>query len=121
MAFMKVINVWVRLLGWSPVGKKVLLKIDDAFEEALKGRNFVGQITALNRDGTAVIELEMPLILKDGTLECVVAVPRHQHYDFYHIYWGLIAVNLVKPMRKNVSTEEQTETRIAIASLTIIR
>jgi hypothetical protein len=117
MAFMRVVNAWVRLLGWSPVGKKVFLRIDDAFEEALKGRNFSGRLTALNQDGTAVIELEMPLVLKDETIKCVIAVPRHQGYDFYYLYWGLIAVDLAKPNRMNVSTDEQAGTRIAIASL----
>ncbi|MEW6220115.1 MAG: hypothetical protein AB1634_11370 [Thermodesulfobacteriota bacterium] len=121
MAFIKVFNALIRLTGWSPLGKQVLLRIDDAFERTLNGLKLAGRLTNLNQDGSAVIELERPFPLRDEFVTHVQAVPRHHGYDFYYLYWGLIAVELTNPNSMNVSTKEPTEGRIAIASLRIIK
>jgi hypothetical protein len=109
MVLMRVFNAIVRLIGGSPVGKPVLLRIDDASEATLNSHQFAGRLVALNQDGTAVIELETPLVLGDGTIDRVVAVPRHQGYGFDRLSWGFITVNLLG----------QTGNPFAIASLKV--
>jgi hypothetical protein len=44
MVLLKVLTALARLIGWSPVGKSVLLKIDDASETMLNKRQFAERL-----------------------------------------------------------------------------
>lgn len=121
MVLAKIFNTLARLIGWSPVGKPVLLRIDDASEATLKNRQFAGKLVILYQDGTAMIEPETPIALKDGTIAHVLAVPRHQGYNFYYLCWGFIAVYLINPNVVHGAANEQTGARFAVASLKIAK
>jgi hypothetical protein len=121
MAFMTVLNALARVIGWSPIGKPVLLIIDDSSEQVLNGCQFGGKLAALNRDGTALIELEMPLYIEGKYTSRVLAVPRHQGYGFDYLCWGFIAVNLANPDEVYGSTTQKVDNWFAVASMKIIK
>lgn len=121
MALVKIFNVLASVIGWSPVGKAVLLRIDDTSEPTLNGRQFTGRLVSLNQDGTGVIELEELLILKGNAVRRVLAVPRHQGYDFFYLCWGFIAVNLFALDGVYGLGPAQTESWFAIGSLKVVK
>jgi hypothetical protein len=121
MALTKVLNVLTSLIGWSPVGKTVLVTIDDASDPTLNGRQFVGKLVTLNNDGTAVIEPDTLFTLRGNIIRHMLAVPRHEGYDFFYLRWGFIAVNLFACDGVYRLGTTQTESWFGIASLKIIK
>lgn len=118
MAIMKILSTLVRFSGWTPVGKSVLIKIDDAAETKLNNQKFVGKVAALSDNGTALIELDSPINIAGESRDFVNAIPRHTGYDFYHLCFGFIAVNLVN-LQGNMVNNGQMRACFAIASMKI--
>ena len=115
---MKILSSLARLFGWTPVGKAVLVAIDDTDEQSLRGLRLTGKIVALSIDGTALIELDFPTGHLEQYPRCVYAVPRHVGYDFYRLYFGLIAVDLVRQPSDGVESGDKPS-HFAIASMKI--
>jgi len=121
MALGKILSTLARLFGWSPIGKSVLLSIDDSLDTTLNNCLFYGNLVTVNQDGTAIIELEIPLALKESTMSRVLTIPRHQYCNFFYLFWGFIAVDLINPNMVNGLATEQTGARFAVASLKIVK
>jgi hypothetical protein len=78
----------VRLLGWLPVGKKVVLTIVETPNKSQHGRRESGTIVAVDGTTTAVVELVDKTTIKVRT--------RHVGYDLFYLAIGPIAVYLSK-------------------------
>lgn len=117
MAFMKIFNTFVRFVGWSPINKTVFLRIDDAADVTLNNNQLAGRLVSLNKDGTAIIDLHLPILLKAGAVNRLLAVPRHNHYNFYSLCFTAIAVNLLDPLKVLEDSPDGQDAWFAIATL----
>lgn len=111
-------TIWSRiykLLGWSPIGKFVEVKVDESSFSSLIGKTFLAKIVSLNNQGLAVLAMSesMGQIIKLD--QHVAAQTRHKGYDFYHLGVGTIAVSLL-PIDEVLKPEFQDE-RFAIATI----
>jgi hypothetical protein len=78
----------VRALGWSPIGKKVRLLIEEG-RSSLVGTRIIGTVTALALDSSATVNTT--------TGEAFTVKARHVGYGFYYLRIGTIAVYLETP------------------------
>lgn len=117
LALRNILCIFTNLIGWSPIGKEVLIQIDDAYKEILSKRLTHGRVVALTEDGNALIEVDNSLNDRERDTIRLLAVPRHQGYNFEGLCWGGIAVNLFDPSEMNNSAGYSQGTWIAIASL----
>jgi hypothetical protein len=67
------------------------------------------------------MELENPLVVKEGHIRSLVAVPRHEKYNFDYLWLVGVAVNLFNPIEMDNSNIKKNESWIAIASLKLIK
>lgn len=95
VSFMRVLNALARRLGWSPVGKAIVLRIDDASDPTWGGVEISGWIRKVHEDGSAVIALVSPLHVGSTSISALIASPRHKNYAFTSLWSDFIAVNLV--------------------------
>lgn len=112
-----ILRFFTSIIGWSAAGRRVLVRIDDTYEEALKDRQFRGRVVRLTSNGNALILLENPIKAKGKDLRNILAVPRHHGYDFNHLWWGSIAVNLINSVE--MDDLKKPDAWIAIASIKI--
>lgn len=80
--------------GWTPIGKPVEIKIDTARYASLSGLSISGTIKRIDTDGSAIVRLTSPLQMVNHSFARVMAQPRHQGFDIYHLLAGSIAVDL---------------------------
>lgn len=81
-----------RRLGWSPAGKDVSLKIDEAAHTAMVGSRIRGRIVSAD-ERRATMQLRDALPSGDKLVD---VYPRHHGYDFHHLRFGPIAVYLAR-------------------------
>jgi hypothetical protein len=86
-------RVW-RLCGWTPVGKEVQIRIEESELSSLVGETLSARVAALDRSGSATLELTEPIESGGRSIKFVVAHPRHSGYDFFHIASAFIAADL---------------------------
>ena len=115
---MSILSKLMKSIGWHPVGKSVLLKIDDSVSEEIKGIQIVGMISNLINKNSALITLENPLVINDKVINNCIAICRHDGYDFFWLYFGFIAADLayVQDSSEN-KIDDSSLVRFAIASI----
>lgn len=115
---MNILSKLLQIIGWNPVGKLVLLKIDDSASQQIKGLQFVGKISRLDNKNSALITLENPISIDNIVINNCIAICRHDGHDFFWLYFGFIATDLaiVQGSSKN-NRDDSTLVRFAIASI----
>jgi hypothetical protein len=89
----------VRASGWSPIGKRVDLLIEEG-RSSLVGTRLTGTVTALTPGSSATVSI--------ATGEVFTVGPRHVGYGFYYLRIGRIAAavyllaNLQSPLSGDV-------------------
>ena len=83
-----------RLCGWSPIGKLIRVDVDTCSSPSLVGSILSARIAKLSNDGNAVISLVEPVELGAQRRQEIWAQTRHRGYDFYHLWFGGVAVYL---------------------------
>lgn len=91
---MRIVQKVAKLLGWSPVGKTIVIHIDDTGLASLTNRSIKGHIVDVRDDKLAIIDLEAPLRVKDADVTRLGALQRHEDFDFYRLPFSWVAVNL---------------------------
>ena len=91
---MRIVQKVAKLLGWSPVGKTIVIHMDDTGVPALANCSFRGRIADVVEDKLAIIDLEVPIRVKDADAMRLVALQRHEDFDFYRLPFSYVAVNL---------------------------
>lgn len=114
-----ILRFFNNIIGWSAAGRNVLIRIEDAYEETLKNRQFCGRIVKLTNNGNALMHLKNPIKTKGRDTRNILAVPRHHGYDFNHLWWGSIAVNLINSVE--MDDLKKPDAWIAIASIRLIK
>ena len=109
---MSIVSRLTRLSGWTPVGKSVEIEIDECSLPSLLGKILSARVVALKENGAAVLDLIEPIEQGAKRIQAVVAQPRHEGYDFFHVGFGTIAVDL-SPLAEEQGIEKQ-DTRFAI-------
>lgn len=118
IAQMSILSQLMQSIGWHPVGKSVLLKIDCSVSEGIKGIQIVGMISNLINKNSALITLENSLVINDQVINSCIAICRHDGYDFLGLYFGFIAADLayVQDSSEN-KIDDSSLVRFAIASI----
>lgn len=96
-----------RRIGWSPIGKRVSITIDEAADAELIGVGVRGHITTADKH-RATVRLAHPLRSKNASFEIVDVFPRHRGYDFHHLRFGAIAVYMAPHSEGTPSASEDT-------------
>ena len=91
---MRVLNRVARHFGWTPIGQRIVLQIDDAAEASLSGSKHAGRLTDLISDGSASIELDSPILVRGEEVRRFLVTPRHEGYDFYALWSDFIAASM---------------------------
>jgi hypothetical protein len=80
-------ELMVRTLGWSPIGKLIDFVIQEGMNPLLVGKHLIGTVTALNEGGSATV--------RTSTGEEFTLLPRHVGFGFYYLRVGKIAAYLL--------------------------
>jgi hypothetical protein len=101
-----------RLVGFEPVGKRVMIRVDDTGDPALAGfydRPIMGVIhstveeylvfgleqSTQQRGLCAIVHLDSPLSASNGDVHWLLTVPRHGGYGLHSLCLTFIGVNVV--------------------------
>jgi hypothetical protein len=126
-----------RLVGFEPVGKRVMTSVDDTADPNLYDyydRPTTGIIHStveerlvfrLEESGAsdlcAIIELDSPLSASGGDVHWLLAVPRHEGYGLHSLCLTFIAVNVFFIEGPNPPPGLTWESMGAICSMKLIR
>lgn len=89
-----IVSRLVQNFGWTPVGKQLEFEMLEASSHTLVGEHFNCKISTLYSNELARIHLEEPIRLFDNDLWTIDAFSRHSGYDFYHMVFGHIAIDI---------------------------
>ncbi len=106
-----------RLTSWTPVGKKIILRIEDSSRPDLVTTEWTGTIRSLSSDNSVIISLDKPIWTGSQDLGEIAAVTRHKGYDFYRIRFGFVAASLLKKIGADEATKEDI---FALAVLKVV-
>lgn len=107
---------WVsRLSGWTPLGKVVEVSIENSRNQQLCGKKLLATIILVSDDGSANLAISNPELLTTRRIDVHV---RHNGYDFFHLRYGAIAVDLSCPTSEKISGK--TDTRFASGMLKLV-
>jgi hypothetical protein len=98
-----------RLVGFEPVGKRVMIRVEDAADPTLYNGPTMGVIHSTIEDHLvfgreessqpselcAIIHLDSPLSASGEDVRWLLAVPRHVGYGLHSLCLTFIAVNVV--------------------------
>ncbi len=108
---------WIsRISDWTPIGKVVEVSIENSSNQELSGNKLLAKINCVRTDGSANLEILTPELF---TTRHVDVHFRHTGYDFFHLQYGAIAVDLSYPSSENLS--KTTDTRFASGMLKLVR
>jgi hypothetical protein len=91
---MSLLSQIIAATGWSPVGKALLIQIDETAIPALVGKTIHGTLTDLISDKVAIITLDTSIPINSLQVCRLRAYTRHQGFDFYRLPVGFIATDL---------------------------
>lgn len=94
---MKLLSKIVSATGWSPIGKPLLIHIDESGLSELADQTLHGSVTSLAGSGTATISLNSPIHIAGAEVFALQAHTRHTGFDFFRLPIGFVAADLVVP------------------------
>jgi hypothetical protein len=91
---MKILSKIIAATGWSPIGKALLIHIDETTFPELVDKTIPGSLTDLISDNVAIIALDTSIQINASEVCRIRAYMRHQGFDFYRLPLGFIAADL---------------------------
>lgn len=91
---MRILSKIIAATGWSPIGKALLIHIDETTFPALVDKTIRGSLTDLISDNVAIITLDTSIQINGSEVRRIRAYTRHQGFDFYRLPLGFIAIDV---------------------------
>jgi len=91
---MSILSKIIAAIGWSPIGKTLLIHIDETTFPALVDKTIRGSLTDLISDNVAIITLDTSIQINGSEVCRIRAYTRHKSFDFYRLPLGFIAADL---------------------------
>lgn len=95
----KIGGLFIKLFGWRPEGKKVVLCVDESGDPSLFRKIINGSIVQINlnesgKPNDAIIQLDTPLNYNGKTTTHLFASPRFRGHGLYRliITWSVVSI-----------------------------
>lgn len=91
---MRILSKIIATTGWSPIGKALLIHIDETACQTLVDKTIMGTLTDLISNNIATITLNTSIQISGSEVYRIRAYTRHKGFDFYRLPFGFIAADL---------------------------